>query len=153
MYIVVVLLQTVLLPFGSGAVHLAVSGGDPWLVMAIWTGFWGVGTRLVVAGISQLVNPARTAQGILGIESTDANQVVHELGFANLSLGVVALAVPFLPGWGVVCALPGAVYMGLAGLRHVAKPGKDADELVATWTDLLVFAVTALGVVAYATSR
>lgn len=149
MYIALLLLQTVVLPVVTGSIQLAAAGGHPLLVYGIWWVFWGVGTRLVVAGISQLVDPARTAQGILGIESTDAEQVVHELGFANLCLGVIALIAPLLPHWGVMLGAAGGLYLGLAGLRHVTKPGKGRDELVATWTDLVVFVAVALGIVGF----
>ncbi|MDN4612944.1 hypothetical protein P5G50_00650 [Leifsonia sp. F6_8S_P_1B] len=147
MYITLVIAQTVVLPLVSGAVHLLVSGGSPLVVFGMWWAFWGVGTRLLVAGISQLANPARTTKGILGIDDAGAEQVVHELGYANLSLGAVALFAPFVPGWGILGALPGALYLGLAGLRHVAKRGKGAEEAVATWTDLLVFVVVVVGIV------
>ncbi|GAA1964155.1 hypothetical protein [Agromyces allii] len=100
-----------------------------------------------MAGISQLANPGRTSRGILGIDDPSAELVVHELGFANLSLGVVALFAAFVPGWGLLGAVPGALYLGLAGVRHIAKRGKNAEETVATWTDLLVFVGVALGVV------
>lgn len=50
------------------------------VVFGIWWAFWGVGIRLLVAGISQLVNPGRTAQGILGGKDAGAELVVHELG-------------------------------------------------------------------------
>ena len=149
-YIALVLLQTVLLPAVSGGIQLAVAGGNPLLVLGMWWAFWGVGTRLLVAGISQLVNPGRTAQGILGIEDTSANLVVHELAFGNLSMGAVALVTPFLGGWGILGAAAGALYLGLAGLRHVLEPGKNLDEHVATWTDLLVCVVVAAGIIATA---
>lgn len=100
MYIVVVLLQTVILPMISGALQLAVSGGDPAIVLGVWWAFWGVGTRLFVAGVSQLVNPGRTAQGILGIDDSSAELVVHELGYANLSMGLVAMLSAFAGSWG-----------------------------------------------------
>ena len=148
MYIILVLLQTLLLPLASGSLQLALAGGNPLVVYGIWWAFWGVGTRLLVAGISQLVNPARTAKGILGIDDRGAEQVVNELGFANLCLGAVALVVPFAPEFTIAAAVPGALYLGLAGFRHVAKRGKGRDENVATWTDLLVFVVVLVGVVA-----
>jgi len=139
MYIVLVLLQTLVLPLASTLIHLVVFGGPPLAVIGIWWGFWGVGTRLLVAGISQLSNPKRTTKGILGIEDAGAEQVVHELGFANLAFGAAALLVPVVPPFGVLLAVPGALYLGLAGIRHIAKRGKGAQEQVATWTDLLVF--------------
>jgi hypothetical protein len=145
-YILLVVLQTLVLPLASTVVHLSVAGGQPLVVAAIWWSFWGVGTRLLVAGISQLANPSRTTREILGAENASAAQVVQELGYANLALGAIALVAPFLP-WGLLAAAPGALYLGLAGVRHVIKPGKKANELVATWTDLLVFAVVAAGTV------
>ena len=147
MYILLVLLQTLILPLVSTLIHVAVGGGNPLIIAGIWWAFWGVGTRLTVAGISQLANPGRTAKGILGIDDAGAEQVVHELGYANLSMGLIALVAPFVPGWGILGAVGGAIYLGLAGFRHVTKRGKNLDENVATWTDLLVFVMVGLGVV------
>ncbi|THG32112.1 hypothetical protein E6C70_13270 [Glaciibacter flavus] len=62
-------------------------------------------------------------------------------------MGVVALVAAFVPGWGILGALPGAIYLGLAGLRHIAKRGKKTEETVATWTDLLVFVVVVVAIV------
>jgi hypothetical protein len=153
MYIALVLLQTLILPLVCGSIHLAVAGGNPLIVFGLWWAFWGVGTRLSVAGISQITNPARTTRDILEIEDAGGEQVVHELGFANLSMGLVGLVCPFIGGWAVLGAASGAVYLALAGLRHVAKRGKSANELVATWTDVLVFVMVAVGTVAIANSR
>lgn len=179
MYALLVILQTVVLPLVFGGVHLGVAGGNPALVFGVWFAFWGVGSRLIVAGISQLTNPRRTTQTILGAAPEGADeqghadaattstgtevdtaadtatytataQVVQELGLANLSLGAVALASSLVPGWGLVGALPGAIYLGLAGIRHLGKRGKSTNELVATWTDLLVFLLVVGGVVAAA---
>lgn len=147
-YIILVLLQTVVLPLASSIIHLSVYGSDNvLLVLGIWWGFWGVGTRLLVAGISQLANPGRTAKGILGVDGPGAEQIVQELSFANLSFGVIATATSLIPSMGLLGALPGALYLGFAGARHVTKPGKNLQEHVATWTDLLVCVMVALGVV------
>lgn len=182
MYALLVILQTVVLPLVFGGVHLGVAGGNPALVFGIWFAFWGVGSRLIVAGISQLANPRRTTQTILGasgegdqgsddelaeaasttagtttagtatstLQAPATTQVVQELGLANLSLGTVALVSSLVPGWGLLGALPGAIYLGLAGIRHLTKRGKGTNELVATWTDLLVFLIVVGGVIAAA---
>ncbi|WP_419817345.1 hypothetical protein [Glaciibacter flavus] len=147
MYIALVLAQTLVLPLLFAVGQLVLFSGEPLIVVGVWWAFWGVGTRLTVAGISQLVNPGRTSRGILGIDDAGAEQVVHELGFANLSMGVVALFAAFVPGWGILGALPGALYLGLAGVRHIAKRGKKTEETVATWTDLLVFVVVVVAIV------
>lgn len=153
MYIAVVLAQTFVLPLVSGTIHLAVAGGNVLVVFGMWWAFWGVGTRLLVAGISQLANPTRTTQGILGLQDEKANLVVHELGFANLSFGLAATAISLFPAWGVLGAVPGAIYLGLAGFRHIATRGKGREESVATWTDLLVFVATITGVIAVLVTR
>lgn len=100
MYIAVVLAQTLFLPLVSGTIHLAVAGGNVLVVFGMWWAFWGVGTRLLVAGVSQLANPTRTTQGILGLQDEKANLVVHELGFANLSFGAAATTLSLFPAWG-----------------------------------------------------
>lgn len=146
-YIALVLLQTVILPLVSALIHWFVAGGEPLLIIGMWWAFWGVGTRLFVAGISQVANPGMTARTILGIDAAGAEQLVHELGYANLAMGAVALVGAFVPGWGLLGAVPGALYLGMAGFRHVAKRGKNTAETVATWTDIVVFAGVLAGVV------
>jgi hypothetical protein len=143
MYVVVVLLQTVILPLAFGVGQLAVQGGEPVPVIGGWFLFWGVGTRLLLAGVHQVLKPDYTAQGILGGSSAETAHVVQELGFANICMGLAAIVAFTRPEWWVVGAIPGGLFLLLAGLRHVAKPGKDRDETVATWTDLLVGIVMA----------
>lgn len=137
-YLVLVIAQTVVLPLISGVLELVVQGGDPILVFGRWFLFWGVGTRLLVAGISQVLRPGFTA-GLLGATDASTEQLVQELGIANALVGAVAmLAATVLPDWQVPVAIIGGGFLGLAGLRHVTKPGKELREQVATWTDLVV---------------
>jgi hypothetical protein len=147
MYIAVVLLQTVILPLAFGLGQLAVQGGEPIPVIGSWFLFWGVGTRLLLAGVHQVLKPEYTVQGILGASNADAAHIAQELGFANICMGLAAVVAFARPEWWVVGAIPGGLFLLLAGLRHVAKPGKDREELVATWTDLLVGAVMVVLVV------
>ncbi len=138
MYIAVVLLQTLVLPLVFGIGHLVLQGGEPIPVIGSWFLFWGVGTRLLLAGVHQVQKPEYTVQGILGAANADAAHIAQELGFANICMGLAAVVAFTRPEWWVVGAIPGGLFLLLAGLRHVTKPGKDRDELVATWTDLLV---------------
>jgi hypothetical protein len=148
MYIALVVAQTVVLPAVSGAIELALQGGDPVLVFGRWFLFWGVGTRLFVAGISQIARPGFTS-GLLGIAGAGTNQLVQELGFSNVIVGAVAiLAAAFVPDWQVPAAIIGGTFLGLAGVRHVAKRGMERAELVATWTDLIVGAAMVIFVAA-----
>jgi hypothetical protein len=147
MYIVVVLLQTVVLPIISGAIELVMIGGDGALVVGRWFLFWGVGTRLLLAGAVQVLRPAFTTRNVLGGTDAGSLLIVQELGAANLAMGVVAVIGAFVPGWAAAAAIPGGLFLGQAGLRHIAKPDKGQEERVATWTDLVVAAMMALFVV------
>jgi hypothetical protein len=139
-YVVVVVAQTIILPvvFGCAQLHTH----DSWLIadtFGRWFLFWGVGTRLALAGVVQLVKPSFTTQTILGDDShTGANVVTQELGFANAAIGLGAMVGTFLGGQ-LAAAITGGLYLGIAGARHLGHRGQNLKERVATWTDLLVF--------------
>ena len=146
-YFIPVFLQTVGLPIISGVIELLVLGGDPVLVFGKWWVFWGVGTRLFVAGIVQVSGKGPTAQ-ILGsaTPSVQETQLVRELGTANIAMGFAGLFA-LIPGWALPVGLAGGVFLLIAGLMHVGKKGKEFKESVATWTDLVVgVAVAVLGI-------
>ena len=152
MYLAMVLGLMVLAPVVSVIVELLVGGGsgDVLLLAGKWFTFWGIGVRLLVAGLSQVVRPAFTANTILGAKAgISVNQIVQELGFANLAFGLVGILSLPISGWLVPAALAGGVFLGLAGIRHITKPRKNTKEWVATLSDLLVAAV-AIGYVLYA---
>lgn len=146
-YFVIVLLQTVVLPVVSALIELAVLGGDPVLVFGKWWVFWGVGTRLLLAGIVQVSGKSHTAEilgatGPTGVE----RQLTAELGTANIAMGFAALFA-LVPGWALPVGLAGGLFLLIAGLMHAAKRGKNAQETLATWTDLVVgLAVVVLAV-------
>jgi hypothetical protein len=151
MYLVMVLGLTVVAPLVSVAIELLVSGpSDAILVTGKWFTFWGVGVRLFTAGISQTARPGFTARNILGGGETDkgSNLIVQELGFANVAIGLVGILSLSLADWAVPAALTGGVFLGLAGVRHIAKHTKNTKEWLATVSDLLVAAV-ALAFVLY----
>lgn len=137
-YAVVVIAQTVALPIISGIVELAVVGGDPVLVFGKWWVFWGVGTRLLLAGFVQMSGKGPTAQ-ILGSTgpSVQEQQLVRELGAANVGMGIAGLFA-LVPGWALPAGLAGGVFLFVAGAMHVAKKDKNPREALATWTDLIV---------------
>ncbi|MCE4025216.1 hypothetical protein LXM50_04465 [Microbacterium sp. Au-Mic1] len=137
-YFIIVIGQTVVLPLVSGLVELIVVGGDPILVFGKWWAFWGVGTRLLAAGIAQMSGKGQTAQ-ILGstAPSVQEQQLTRELGAANTAMGLAGL-LALVPGWVLPAALAGGVFLLIAGLMHLPKKGKNAQEAVATWTDLVV---------------
>lgn len=137
-YFILVIAQTIVLPIASGTIELATVGGDPVLVFGKWWVFWGVGTRLLVAGIAQVSGKGPTME-ILGASapSVQAKQLAGELGTANLGMGLAGL-LALVPGWALPAGLAGGVFLLIAGLLHVAKKGKGPQETLATWTDLIV---------------
>ncbi|MBS1672625.1 MAG: hypothetical protein JSS74_01520 [Actinobacteria bacterium] len=137
-YFLVVIGQTVVLPLLSGVIELLILGGDPILILGKWWVFWGVGTRLFVAGIAQVSGKGRTAE-ILGstAPSVQELQLTRELGTANIGMGLAGLFA-LIPGWTLPAAIAGGVFLLIAGLMHLPKKGKNAQETVATWTDLIV---------------
>ena len=137
-YFILVILQTVLLPIVSGIIELAVVGGEPVLVFGKWWVFWGVGTRLLLAGIVQVSGKSPTA-AILGSSapSVQEHQLARELGMANVAIGLAGL-LSLVPGWALPAGFAGGIYLLIAGLMHVTKRNKNPQETLATWTDLIV---------------
>ncbi|MFT4212383.1 MAG: hypothetical protein QM626_10990 [Microbacterium sp.] len=137
-YFVLVIAQTIVLPIVSGVVELAVVGGDPVLVFGRWWVFWGVGTRLLVAGLVQVSGGGPTAE-ILGSSTVGVaeKQLTRELGTANIGMGAAGL-LALVPGWSLPAGLAGGVFLLVAGLMHLPKKGKNRQEVLATWTDLVV---------------
>ena len=137
-YFILVIAQTIVFPIVSGIIELVVFGGDPIQVFGKWWVFWGVGTRLLVAGIVQVSGGGPTT-AILGSStpSIQEKQLARELGWANLCLGLAGL-LALVPGWALPAGFAGGIYLLIAGILHVPKRGKNAQESLATWTDLIV---------------
>lgn len=137
-YFIIVIAQTVVMPIISGIIELSSTGGDPVLVFGKWWVFWGVGTRLLSAGIVQMSGRGPTA-AILGAAtpSVQEQQLARELGTANIGMGLAGL-LALVPGWALPAGAAGGVFLLIAGAMHVAKKNKNAKETLATWTDLVV---------------
>jgi hypothetical protein len=108
-------------------------------LFAKWFVFCAVGLRLFVAGIKQVINPGFTALHIFGIDDTAVLPIVRELGFANISFGLLGIVSLFLPEWRVASAFVSGVYYGLAALQHIIKKPAGANEKFALVTDVIVF--------------
>jgi hypothetical protein len=106
-----------------------------------WFVFWAVGVRLFIAGIRQVVQPRFTAKEIFGIDDHGSFAIVREVGFANLSMGLLGVWSLFRIGWIAPAALVGGLYYGFAGIGHVFHKGKNVKEYTAMISDGFVFLV------------
>lgn len=112
-----------------------------------WMTFWAVGIRLFTAGLRQNLQPEFTARDIFRIDDPKAADLVREIGLANLAMGALGIATYFVPAWLVPAAIVGGLYYGLAGLLHLMRSDRNANETIALVTDLLAFAILAVFVV------
>ncbi len=145
MYVVAVVLLLLVFPAASVAIEAAWRGSATDLMPLVgkWFVFWGVGVRLFLAGIRQVLQPQFTAEDIFAIKDHGALAIVRELGFANLSMGALGLLSLLLSGWTVAAAVVGGLYYGLAGAGHLFCSGRNFAEQTALISDFFVFAVLA----------
>jgi hypothetical protein len=119
-------------------------GTAAWLpLVGKWFVFWGVGIRLLVAGLRQVIRPALTAE-TLGVRDTSANVLVRELGFGNLAIGTTGALTLTLPNWTLAAAMCGGLFYGFAGLQHIFAKHRSTEENWAVVSDLLIFLVLAV---------
>lgn len=148
MYFVSVILLLLIFPLASVGIqmHRAHEASLLFLVGKWWV-FWAVGIRLFLAGVRQVAQPRFTAEGIFGVHDPASFPIVREVGFANLSFGILGLCSFFRPDWVVPAAIVGGLYYGLAGIGHLPSKNKNAKEYIAMITDAFVFLVLAVFVV------
>jgi hypothetical protein len=137
-YIIIVLLLMLVLPAFSvvNERHFLGSHAGLLLLVGKWFVFWGVGIRLLSAGVRQAVNPKYTAETILGLKTSEPWVVTRELGFANIAIGTVALGSILAHQWLTPAALAGAVFYGLAGTCHLVRKNRNRLQSVAMLSDL-----------------
>jgi hypothetical protein len=120
-----------------------VKNESPDLILTIgkWFVFWAAGVRFLVAGLKQALQPSFTAQSIFNVKDPGARDIVREVGFGNISIGIASILSRGFPAWLAPCALIAGLYYGLAGLVHIARPQRNALEQTALISDLAMFVV------------
>jgi hypothetical protein len=107
----------------------------------------GGGVRLFVAGVRQTIQPGFTAEAIFRVNDPAAWPIVREVGFANLSMGLLGLLSLWRGEWLIPASVVGGLYYGLAGAGHVAGKERNANkernakETFAMVTDFAAFVV------------
>jgi len=108
-----------------------------------WFIFWGIGIRCLTAGLSQVMNPGFTAS-LLQLDSAGF-VVIRELGFANISMGLLGLLSLPLSRWRPAAAFCGGLFLGKAGILHLCRipEGINPNETAAMVSDLFILAAAA----------
>jgi hypothetical protein len=143
MYFASVILLLFVLPLISITAEAVLSHHAPGIMFLVgkWFVFWGAGVRLFVAGIRQVTEPCFTAEKIFGIHDPGSFPLVRELGFANLSMGLLGVCSLLRVGWVLPAAIVGGLYYGLAGIGHVFQKNRNAKENMAMVSDGFIFLV------------
>ena len=145
LYLVSILLFMVLLPIICLSIQLRQQDAAAvWPLIGKWFVFWPVGVRLFIAGLRQATKPAFTAREIFHLNSDDSFPIIKELGFANISMGGIAILSLFFPSWRIPAAAAGGLYFGLAGFLHLFKKRDSSNETIAMISDLYIFLLMAL---------
>jgi len=149
-YPLVVGLTMFVLPLASMGLELHFGAADWLWLIGKWFVFWGVGVRLLLAGLRQYLQPGFTSRDIMGIDSGQVYLLVRELGGANLASGVVGLASLALPSFVLPAAIASGIFYAVAGVEHVRSKHRGTNETIALVSDLFIavvligFAVAAL---------
>lgn len=149
MYFAVVTLTTLVLPILS----ILLDDGALLPLIAKWFVFWGIGARLLLAGIRQVATPDFTARDIFALAEPGARVLVRELGAANIGMGMVGVASFAVPEWLGAAALAGGLFMLAAGIEHVQQAARTREETVAMVSDLWIAGIAALSLFAVLTGR
>lgn len=145
MYLAIIVLLMGVFPLVSILVELFMlpSPADLASLIGKWLVFWAVGIRLLLAGLRQIANPTFTADSIFGVKETGALPIVQELGFGNLSIGVLGVLSLLNRHWIAPAAVAGALFYGLAGINHLLRGGRNSTENIAMVSDLYIFLMLA----------
>lgn len=150
MYFVFVIATTIVLPIASAVIDMAMAGWEaPTFFLAKWYAFWAGGVRLMLAGVRQSFAPGVTLKQIFEIDHPPSTHIVQELGFANLSIGLVCILSLLYPLLTPAGAISAGVFYGLAGLQHLRRGGRNAQRTLAMITDLIVFLMLAANITTF----
>lgn len=106
-----------------------------------WFVFSIVGLRLLSAGAKQVISPSFTAHEIFAVNDDKALPLVREIGFANISFGILGMLSLFLPEFRLAAAVVGGLYFFFAALGHIFSKQKANTEIFPMITDLAAFLI------------
>jgi hypothetical protein len=154
MYVAVVVLTMVVLPIISVLIQHAQSPVESLAVLTgRWFVFWGVGVRLGLAGLRQIVQPSFTARTIFQMTNDEALPLVRELGIANAGTALVALLSIVAPSFVLPASISAALFFGAAGVTHLAGRDRSRHETIAMVSDIFIAVVLVVCVASTLLSR
>jgi hypothetical protein len=138
-YIMIVVLTILILPIGSILLAGGASPGMPLIdLIGLWFVVWGVGARLGIAGIRQILKPEFTAREIFKLTGDGALVIVREIGFANLAIGIVGLLAWHFPTFVLPTAIYATIFYAAAGAMHASESERGLNENIAMGSDLFM---------------
>jgi hypothetical protein len=143
LYLINVLLTMLILPVLSIALEAAMKKTplNIGLTAKYFIG-WAIGVRLLIAGLRQSIRPQFTAEQIFNLrDNQESLPFIRELGFANISMGLLGVVSFFNQEWRLPAAITGGLYFGLAGFLHVFRKAATFNELIAKISDLFIFGI------------
>ena len=143
LYEISVIIFFVLLPIIAVIVEVFISKSkvNVFELMFKWFVFSGVGLRLFTAGLKQTINPSFTAKEIFKVSEEKSFLIVKEVGFANISIGLIGILSIYLPEFRLAAAAAGGLYFGLAGWLHFFNKKRSREEIFPMVTDYFIFFV------------
>ena len=147
LYLISILLFMLILPVCCIFFQYKEGASFGWPLTGKWFVFWAVGIRLFIAGIRQATKPEFTAKEIFNINGTDSLAIIKELGFGNISIGLLGMLSILKSAWCQPAAIVGGLYFGLAGLLHVTKRPDSRNEVIAMISDLYIYGLLLLYVI------
>lgn len=141
MYAIIAIGLMVVLPLMSVLFEFLTAPGtaDVLHLVGKWFAFWGIGVRLLIAGVNQAVRPGFTAKGIFNVTDSAAETIVTELGYANVAFGLIGiLSLPFPQTFLTATVISGGLFLGLDGFLHVRSKYRTQNETIAMATDFVI---------------
>ena len=149
MYLAIILSLMIAFPVVSILAEASSGTSDIAFLVGKWFVFWAVGIRLLTAGVRQVMTPSFTAVSIFRITDPSAEKLVTEIGFGNLTIGLIAALSLIFPDWLVPAGLTGALYLALACIKHVVNKDRSLKENVAMISDLGAAVIIAISLSAW----
>jgi hypothetical protein len=138
LYILNVAATMLILPLIAIAYEMQLGHANLVVLAGKWFVFWGVGVRLLLAGLRQQFRPELTSRGILGIDDPKANILARELGGANIAAGTIGLLSLAFPSFVLPIAIWGAIFYAFAAVEHVKEEHRTSDSTIALVSDLFM---------------